>query len=135
MRKFLTMLLLFFNLPIFATSWQQYNVKGWYDLMTWQKQGNISTMWFKDLNPGNWELINNKKVWYRITQLQADCAQRKIQIISGTDYDLKGNIISNFTLQPRTYYENGKYYKEDNWQFVVPDSIGEEKYLLMCSYR
>ena len=134
MKKFL---IVFFCtiMPASAAMWQQYAPKGWYDYTTWNKNGNIATMWFKDLNPGDWDLIEKKKVWYRITQMQANCGNNMIQIVNATDYDLKGKVISSVNFTDTTYYENGRYYTESNWQYVVPDSVGEYKYKLMCSYR
>ena len=136
MKKIIILLLLIiFCLPIFASCWQEYAYKGWYDLSTWKRTDNIVTLWFKDLNPGDWELIKGQKVWYHMAQISANCSSRKIQVLNSTYYNLKGIPIDSYTLTERTYYENGRYYKESNWQDVIPDSIGEQKYKLMCSYR
>lgn len=137
MKRFLTLFLLFtLCLPVFAVNWQQYTYKGWYDISSWERNNNKVIVWFKDLNPGNWELKNNKKVWYTMTQYEADCGMRKIRLLSLTLYGLKGEVLD--TYDPTTYkkYDYGKgFYTEQIWQNVVPESIGEAKYYTMCNLR
>ena len=63
--------------PIFAANWKSYTYKGWYDESSIISNGTYVTGWFKDLNTGEWELINNKKQWFQMIKFQVDCNNTK----------------------------------------------------------
>lgn len=124
MKKILIVLcLISLVLPVFAANWVQYDNKGWYDADSAKYDGQIISVWFKNLNPGDWELVNNKKIWYEMTYLQAKCGQRQLNIKHVTKYDLKGNVIKSLN------------FSYPDWFDVIPDTIGEEEYYIMCGTR
>lgn len=123
MKKFLLLMLLLVCLPSFAANWVQYSEKGWYDISSWQRSGYIVRVWFKDLNDGTMKLIDNKKVWYDISYIQANCAERKINVKSIATYGLNGELL----------YSNSWNYPD--WQDVVPESKGELKYYILCNLK
>lgn len=108
----------------YASLWNEFYYKNYIDLTTVQRNGHIVSVWAKELNPGNWHLINNKKIWYAIVKYNADCDNRKLKIMSLTSYDTKGNLLENF--------DNSTY---GNWDDVIPDTVGEIKYNYFCSLK
>lgn len=73
-------------------------------------QGNIVSLWVKALNPNtqNYSQLN----------YQIDCSGRKIKSASATLYNSRGNVIYTSPAQ--------------DWQNIVPESIGEVLYKGMC---
>jgi tetratricopeptide (TPR) repeat protein len=72
-------------------------------------QGNLASLWVKTTNnSGNYDEQN----------YQIDCSGKKIKSLSATSYDISGNVINTIG--------------EQEWQSVVPDSIGEILYNGMC---
>lgn len=120
----LILLLLLFTNICYASLWAEFYPKNYIDLSTIQHSGRIVTVWTKELNPGNWQLAKNKKIWFAITKYSADCIYRKIKIMNLTNYDLKGNPIENFDTSAYA-----------TWDDVIPDSVGEVKYNYFCSLK
>lgn len=108
----------------YASLWVEIFPKNYVDLSTVQYNGRIVSVWAKELNPGNWKQINNKKVWYTIIKYDADCFYRKMKIVNLTSYDLKGNLIDNIDASVF-----------GTWDNVVPDTVGEMKYNYFCSLK
>lgn len=106
-----------------AANWVEYGYKTYIDLSSWSRNGNYVSAWVKRLNTGDWELVNNKKVWYSIEYIEAACSTRKLSINSAVKYDLKGNVISSDDFGS-TYFHK-----------VIPDSIGEDLYYSLCSLK
>ena len=108
----------------FAASWFEFLPKSYIDLSTVQRNGRIVSVWIKELNPGNWQLEKNKKIWFVIVNFKADCMNRKLKIENYTSYDLKSVPIQNLDL---SVY--------GTWDSVVPDTIGETKYNYFCTFQ
>jgi hypothetical protein len=123
MKKILLLMLLLVCLPSFAANWVQYSEKGWYDISSWQQKGYIVSAWFKDLNDGSMKPVDNKKVWYNISYIQANCSERKINVKSAATYGLDGELL----------YSGSWNYPD--WHDVIPDSNGELKYYVLCSFK
>lgn len=128
MKKILFVLfLLIIGCSTYATDWLQIGPKTWVDLETLDvkkyNSNTIVTAWFKDLNPGNWELMNNKKVWYNLTQQDFDCTNNKINAKNFYSYDVNGNLIDSYQ------------FKYAQWENLVPDSVGYYKYKIMCRFN
>ena len=124
MKKILILfLLLGFVSPVFAATWEQISEKTWIDIDSIKTNPyvkNVKSAWFKSLNPGNWELENNKKVWYQLDLIEFKCNENLISLRSYTSYDLKGNVISSDDWQ------------DYRWHVVIPESVGERKYHIVC---
>ena len=74
-------------------------------------KGNLVSLWFKSTD-------TNLKA-YTEQNYQIDCEGKKIKSLSSTTYDLSGNA--------------GNSTGEQDWQSVVPESVGEILYNGMCS--
>lgn len=121
MKKILTLFLLLVSAtPVFATNWLQVGYKIWIDLDSIKSSAGITSAWFKDLNPGDWDNYNNKKIWYRLNLIDFKCSQKQISAAAYAIYDLKGNLLDS---------DNWNSY---SWQPVIPDSVGEYKYNFVC---
>ena len=119
---FVLLVLIIASTPVFAAEWLQYSNKGWLDLSSKKIIGDTVTVWFKDLNPGDWEKQDNKKVWYIINQYRANCNKRTLTQLAAVSYDLKGNVI---------YTHFNKQYEQLE-EPVIPETTGEWKYYFMC---
>ena len=123
MKKYIIIIaLLIISLPCFAVNWEECGYKTYIDLSTWRKEGNHISAWIKTLNPGDWKLIDNKKVWFSIEYATAYCDSRMISIKNLIYYDLQGNVIRSYNELPTLMH-------------VVPGSVGESNYYAMCSLR
>lgn len=118
--KIIILVLMLLAIPVFAANWQQVGYKSYIDYSTWNYANGLITVWFKDLNPGDWELVKNKKVWYRLSRLQFNCSTKEYNIISVLEYDLKGNVV------------NGVDSPYEIWYTIPPDTIIDEKYHVVC---
>ncbi|MBR6297689.1 MAG: hypothetical protein IKR34_00430 [Candidatus Gastranaerophilales bacterium] len=99
-----------------ASSWSQYDYYG--------KDGFYS-IWTKSLNNGDkyWkevEGIFGKKLWYEKILYVFNCAKKEMAIKSSVYYDLKDNVVNS--------NENSIL----EWHSIVPESIGELKYMHAC---
>ena len=83
-------------------------------------KSGIYSAWFKDLNPGNWDLQNNKKVWYQLTLIDFRCGDNLVSSRSYVLYGLKGEML------------NSDFWGNYSWQPVIPDSLGKLKYNTIC---
>ena len=108
----------------YAALWVEFYPKSYVDLMTVEHSGRIVSVWAKELNPGNWKIVNNKKIWYAMIKYSADCSYRKLKIRSYTSYDLKGQPVENYDLN-----------NSSNWDDIIPDTVGEAKYNYFCSLK
>ena len=135
-KKILSILFLFTILPVAAANWSQIFPKTWYDTNSLTRKGNIVRVWIKDLNPGDWDNVNNKKVWYYMREVEADCANRKLRLVNNIAFDLKGNSIYNFTnpeIKRQYDYGESKFYSDEIWEPSVPGTASENIYNFMCS--
>lgn len=124
MKKYIIIIILvLITLPCFAVNWVECGYKTYIDLSSWRRNGNYVSAWIKLLNNGNWDLIDNKKVWYKIEYIETDCNASRISVNSKISYDMQGNLI------------NSLHYKVSDFIPVVPDSIGEEIYYTMCRLK
>jgi tetratricopeptide (TPR) repeat protein len=73
-------------------------------------QGNITSLWVK--------VLNTKTQNYSQQNYQIDCSGRKLKAASATNYNSIGNVIYTRPVQ--------------DWQSIVPESIGEFLYNGMC---
>lgn len=123
-KKLLVVFLLFmFCLPIFAANWKQYSEKGWYDISTWRQNGNIKSAWFKDLNDGTFKPYDNKKVWYQLAYIEANCSQRLINVKHLNIYGVNGELLDSVS------------WSIQDWEDIVPETRGELKYYVLCNLR
>jgi len=104
----------------FAARWAEIGHKQYLDFDSIELDGFIVTAWFKDLNPGNWDLYYGNKVYYLLQRVAIDCRNKKVGLRSAAYYGLKNNLLSPFV--PDQY----------GWTSVIPDSMGEYKYKIMC---
>jgi tetratricopeptide (TPR) repeat protein len=73
-------------------------------------QGNIVSLWAEILN-------TNDKSYFK-SNFQINCSEKKIKSLSATNYNSVGNITGNIPAQ--------------DWQSVIPETIGEVLYSGMC---
>lgn len=190
MKKFLFLFfLLFASLPSLSAEWIEFAYNSYYDNNTWLKHGNYVVVWFKFLNPGDWKLKNNQKVWFEKDKVIANCSNYKVAYLSSTYYDFNGNVIETNNFDQYSVVEKflnktdkrnsighylntpsgqkligvalsllsgGKLYSSPNdtymtntqspsenelediqiylsWFEIVPDTVGEDRYNLMCN--
>ena len=123
MKKYIILFaFLIISLPCFAVNWKECGYKTYVYLSTWRKEGNNISAWIKTLNPGDWKLIDNKKVWFSIDHITAFCGSRTISLNDTIYYDLQGNVIRSWNEQSTLMH-------------VVPGSVGESNYYTLCSLR
>ena len=122
MKKLILILLmfLFFSSICQASRWVEIGYKQYVDYDSVNLDGFIVSAWFKDLNPGNFELYRGNKIYYMLQRVAIDCKNRKIGLRSVAYYGLKNNLLT--PLVPDQY----------GWMAVIPDSMGEYKYMYMC---
>ena len=122
MKKFVLFLLLFvsFSNVCIGARWIEIGYKQYVDYDSIELDGFIASAWFKDLNPGNWELYNGKKIYYMLQKVDVDCKNKKVGLRSVAYYGLKNNLLT--PLVPEQY----------SWMSVIPDSMGEYKFKVMC---
>lgn len=130
MKKILLLfLMLCFALPSLAANWVEVGYKRYIDSSSLKRSYGYgynnnrspqsASAWFKTLNSGNWEKLNNKQIWFLKDFVSADCTLKKIRINTSVCYDLKGNVIGSNDVP-------------GSWQNVVPDSVGEQTYTALC---
>ena len=114
MGKIFIVLILFFfsSCSVFAADWYELHKKMYVDLASCKASGTRIKGWFKELNPGDWEPIDGKKIWYRLVQVEADISNGTAQTLYFIEYDLNGSVI--------TSYDFTKF--GDDFSEPVPDS-------------
>lgn len=119
MKKFLLLLALC-SLPVYATDWQEMDYKQYIDYDSWDYSNGIASVWFKDLNPGDWELRNNKKIWYRLARIQFNCLTKEYDLKSVINYDTTGKVINSYN---STFAD---------WDIIPPGTIIDNKRRYVC---
>lgn len=136
MKKVLILLaILFISLPVYATQWVEFSYKSYYDEDLWQQNGNYVTVWFKLLNTGDLPLKNNKKVWYSMEKVIADCGNYKVAFLTTAYYGLKDELLDLYDFDTNRYHSYDIWLSSLHWINIMPDTVGEERYNLMCSLR
>ena len=120
MKKILFILFLMSLNFAFGVRWVEIGYKQYLDYDSIELRGFVVTAWFKDLNPGNWDLYNGKKIYYMLQKVDIDCKNKKIGLKNVVYYDLKNKVLYS------------PISELSNWSSVVPDSVGEYKYQFMC---
>lgn len=128
MKKFIS--IMFFTLisflPVYAADWKEIQPKNYIDVssITWKK--DTVSFWMKLLNPGSWEKMNDKKVWYAKDYVLVDCKNKKIAFQSSIYYGLKEEVLASYEV-------DNEYLLE--WQRVVPESNGDFWYQTFCQQK
>lgn len=123
MKKFLLLLaLLLMSMPAYATYWYEYSHKSYIDLDSLKKNNNIAFVWVKILNDGNYEPINNKKVWFTQNSMYIDLKNKQTALKDVYYYDLNNKVIDSYT------------FDKTQWNTIVPDSMGEDLYNIINKY-
>ena len=108
-----------------ADRWVEIGYKSYadvYSYSTYTLQGaKYVSMWFKELNPGDWETINGKKIWFELRKIKVNCNSKTLSVEATTAYDLKGNVIDSY-----------QSYKT-NFKDIPPETVGETKWKYMCA--
>ena len=127
----ITIVLFFsFNAMTQAAEWLEISSDTYMDKSSYEynPETQIARMWTKTLNnkQRNMENINGKKVQYKMTYGEFDCAGKQVQTISAVWYGPQSNVLDS--------YENP--FKDDStlnsWTTIVPDSYGEMLYEVAC---
>lgn len=129
MRKVLLVFILLFTSTsvCFASHWFTMFDKSYLDLGSLKVDGQYVYGWIKQLNPGDWELVDKTKVNYRMAYYVADCNNKKIDIIVEIRYSVNGKVLSSFDVSANY---NPRY---GNWFSVAPETYGEATYKVLCS--
>lgn len=129
MRKILFIfILLFTNASVcFASHWFTMFDKSYLDLESLKVDGQYVYGWIKRLNPGDWELENNKKVYSKMIYYVADCSGKKLDTIAVITYGGNNQVLSSFDISANY---NPRY---GNWFSVAPETYGEATYQVLCS--
>lgn len=121
-KLFVLLALLFMSMPAYATYWYEFAHKSYIDLDSLQKNSNIALVWVKILNQGNFEPIDNKKVWFSQSSMYVDLKNKRTALKDVYYYDLKNNVIENHRADKL------------QWNTIVPDSMGEYLYKVVKKY-
>ena len=116
--------LFFIQLTVHAADWKEIYQKNYIDVNSIMWEKNTVSFWMKSLNPGNWEPINNKKIWYNKDNVLIDCKKRRLAIKSVVTYDLNQNVINSFEEQNEILLQ---------WNSIVPETNGEILYETFCT--
>lgn len=133
MKKVLLILCLFLILPAYSTTWVQIQDKNYFDkdsLDYYITDGNYiqynqKTFWVKYLNDNSqmfkkFEKLHKTKIWYSLDKYIINFSNKTLAIKSYALYDLKGEVISSYTLPDYSL----------EWNSIVPNSYGEMLYEL-----
>ncbi len=129
MKKFLSIVLfVFIMLPVYSSSWVQIGDKAYIDcdsLSVYVDDYNIQhkeqkIFWLKSLNDGGeiYKRIEkefNTKIWYIMTQYIVNTSNKTNSIKSLLYYDLKGNVVFNYTVKDVHL----------QWESIVPNTNSE----------
>lgn len=115
----------------FATNWFEAYTKGYIDLDSLKFDGPYVFAWVKQLNDGDWKPQNGQKIHYKMIYYVADCESRKVDIIAGATYNLNKTVVDSFDISSNY----NPYSKYNDWRAVVPDSIMEVNYNMLCYCR
>lgn len=124
----LIIICLIISIPALCATWEEIGYKQYVDVSSiTQSNARYYYAWFKELNPGDWEKVNNKYHYYTQSYFVFDCDSKKMDVVSSIEYGLNGNILNRFDFvsdyDPKT---------SSSWINIAPDSIGEKKYNLIC---
>lgn len=123
MKKLILLLaLLLCPLSVNATYWYEFAEKSYIDLDSIKKSNNIGFAWVKLLNNGDFEPVNNKKIWYSMNTVYADFKNKKTAIKDIYLYDLEHKIVDDTSFETL------------NWDIIVPDSKAEKLYDILYKY-
>lgn len=133
MKKILLIVILLLTLPAYSTTWVQIQEKCYFDkdsLVYYANDNNYlqynqKTFWVKNLNDGSQffkksEKSHKVKIWYELSKYIVNFTNHTLTIKSYVIYDLKGEVISSYTI-PDSLLE---------WNSIVPNSYGELLYEL-----
>lgn len=114
---------LFNALPANAIYWYEYHNKSYIDLDSVTGTHDLKRAWLKLLNPGDWELEQNKKVWFQMLYVEVHCKSttKQARILHGTYYDLQGKVILSVE------NDNSDFF------FIVPQSLGDIYTSAICN--
>ena len=118
MKKIYILLFTFILLQLtsFAANWVECGYKTWVDIDSVVITGKEISAWFKELNPGDWELLEGKKVGYEKSLYITKIGTRQIGLKSVVCYDASGKVL---------YTESPTYFV---YRDVIPETVGEVKY-------
>lgn len=136
-KLFLICTIMFFAIqPVFSANWKQFIEKSYIDIDSIKPNIDILgepipseyTYWTKELNDGreyftDMEKYYNKKVWYVLNKEFVNCNKKTMGLQARIIYDLKA--------QPINSLEISSYEQKAN--SVVPDSVGELLYNIICA--
>lgn len=117
MKYYLVLFFFFlFSLPSLGANWvgtpKLYIDKDSFE--TYYKNGNkYVSVWIKMLNKGQFEPINNKRIWYTISKAHVDCSNKKIGFTSTAYYGLDRYVLYSDDTQYPDFYD------------IPPESLGE----------
>lgn len=123
MKRFLIFLaLLLIPTPSYGTYWYEFAHKSYIDLDSVSEYQYTKRAWLKLLNPGDWELINNKKIWFEMEYVEVICSNQapKYRPIHYTAYDLNYNVLKTWE------------YNDAPFTYVVPGSVGASRVKAIC---
>jgi hypothetical protein len=123
MKKLLILfVLLFLSMSAYAEYWYEYSTKAYIDLDSVSGTQYQKRAWVKTLNPGDWELEKNKKVWYWMTYEEVKCSSATFdhRTLAFTSYDIDGKYLSSF--------EN----RNSGWSYVIPGTRGYKMAETIC---
>ncbi len=107
--------------PAFASTWNivlvgNRDMEFYFDADTIEKSSGVVTAWIKTVQT---QEINEDGSWAMAMRWRMNCAKKTIQILSSSQYDVKGKFISSSSAISRE-------------EAVIPDSSGETILKLAC---
>lgn len=126
MMKKILILLYTILMPIsscYAVEWFEYAYKSYIDTSSIEYNGSYKRAWFKLLNDGYMEPINNQKIWYQMQYIYANCSTDEIATQDVSIYGLSGQVLDYYNVP----------YSLLNFYHTAPETVGRNKHDALCS--
>lgn len=117
---------LFMALETSASQWTEVYYKAYINIAKIDR--NYVFYWEKILNNHNISQVKNKKVYYLMDYMIADCSNSGASVLAEYEYGLNGKVLSSYISPYYNYPFNAEF------EPIIPQSNGEIVYKYVCGY-